>query len=378
MTPLPLFKLEDYLSTREFKAPYMLCASDVETHSMKDILAMADKDCQNLWDELTLDYTEPYGLPLLLEEIAKLYGSDITSENILSFAGAEEGIYCACHALLNSDDHAIVVTPCYQSLESIPSSLCEVSKVQLSHKENWDLDIGKIKAAIRPNTKLLLINYPHNPTGALITREQQKEIAELARQHNLWVFSDEVYRLLELQLEDRLPPFADIYEKALSLGVMSKAFGLAGLRVGWIASKDKDILKSMSDMKHYLSICNSAPSEVLSLITLRNKEKILNRNHGIMRDNIELLDGFFADYESLFEWVRPKGGCIGFPKLKSKTSVYDFAEDLLSEKGVVTLPNTVYDFDGNHFRMGFGRKNMPEALNLMKDFLNSRHNQWEG
>lgn len=372
MKNLPVFKLEDYLSTREFRAPYMLCASDAETHSMTELLNMADDESANLWNKLTLNYTEPYGLPILLKEIAGLYGDAINLENILSFAGAEEAIYCACHALLSEIDHAIVITPCYQSLESIPSSLCDVTKIQLRHEDGWRLDLDKVKEAIKPNTKLLLINYPHNPTGALLTKEEQAALINLARAHNIWIFSDEVYRMLELSEQDRLPMMVDQYEKGLSLGVMSKAFGLAGLRVGWIAFQSKDILQKMSGLKHYLSICNSAPSEVLSLIALRNKDKILDRNLGIMKNNILLLDLFFEDYAHMVEWVRPKGGCIGFPKLKAPISAYDFSEDLLNAKGVVTLPHTVYDFEENHFRVGFGRKNMPAALQLMRDFIDSR------
>lgn len=112
-------------------------------------------------------------------------------------------------------------------------------------------------------------------------------------------------------------------------------------------------------------------------MALRNKDKILGRNHAIMMNNIALLDEFFKDYQDLFEWVRPKGGCIGFPKLKTSQSAYDFSEDLLKAKGVLTLPNTIYDYSKNHFRIGFGRKNMPEALHLMKEFVESHHNQWE-
>lgn len=373
MSKLALFKLEDYLSTREFKAPYMLCASDLETHSMQEILAMADDECRQMWGHLALDYTEPYGMPLLLEQVARLYGNAIDADNILSFAGAEEGIYCACHALLEAGDHAIVVTPCYQSLESIPASLCDVTQIELAHSAGWQLEIDRVAAAIKPQTKLLLINYPHNPTGAMLSHVQQHQLVELARKHNLWLFSDEVYRYLELDAGHRLPTIASLYEKGLSLGVMSKAFGLPGLRVGWIACQDRDLLLAMSNVKHYLSICNSAPSEVLALIALRNKDHILDRNLAIMHHNIALLDDFFDDYRDLLEWVRPIAGCTGFVRLKSSQPAYDFSDELLAAKGVVTLPNSVYDYAGNHFRIGFGRKNMPEALAQMRAFIDARN-----
>ena len=369
MRKLPIFQLEDYLSSREFGAPYMLGGSDAETHSLENILDMADSQCRDIWRGLSLHYTEPYGMPVLLEEIARLYGESITKSNILTFAGAEEGIYILCHALLSSSDHAIVITPCYQSLESVPSSLCEVTKVALYENENWELCIDRVTKAIKPNTKLLLINYPHNPTGAVITKVQQEQLINLAREKDLWIFSDEVYRYLELESSDRLPTMASVYDKGLSLGVMSKSFGLPGLRMGWIAAQNQLVLKEMSNVKHYLSICNSAPSEVLSLIALRSKDKILDRNIKIIRTNIALLDSFFEDYFDLFGWVRPKGGCIGFVKIIGSWRSYDFAEKLLDKKGVVVLPDRVFDSEGNCFRIGFGRSNMPEALQLFKDFI---------
>lgn len=369
MSKLPTFHLEDYLSAREFSAPFMLGGSDSETHSLGEILDLADPESKEIWDKLSLHYTEPYGMPVLLEEIASLYGDAITGSNILSFAGAEEGIYCLCHALLDPSDHAIAVTPCYQSLESVPSSLCEVTKVGLDETESWELNIDRVIKEIQPRTKLLLINYPHNPTGAILTKAQQGQLIEIARTNDLWIFSDEVYRYLEFEPSDRLPTMASIYEKGISLGVMSKSFGLPGLRVGWIAAQNQHLLAEMSNVKHYLSICNSAPSEVLSLIALRGQDKILARNLDIIQSNIALLDSFFLDYFDFFEWTRPKGGCIGFSKIKGQWSSDVFAEKLLSAKGVLVVPDSVFDFNENYFRVGFGRKNMPQALRLVRDFI---------
>jgi aspartate/methionine/tyrosine aminotransferase len=369
MSKLPKFQLEDYLSAREFSAPFMLGGSDSETFSLGEILALADSESRKIWDELSLHYTEPYGMPILLEEIAGLYGDEIKGANILSFAGAEEGIYCLCHALLDPTDHAIVVTPCYQSLESVPSSLCGVTEVALDEMCGWELHVDRIMEAIKPKTKLLLINYPHNPTGAVITKTQQKQLIEIARTNDLWIFSDEVYRNLELEPSNRLPTMASMYEKGISLGVMSKSFGLPGLRVGWIAAQSRQLLSELANVKHYLSICNSAPSEVLALIALRNKDKILARNLDIIQSNITLLDGFFSDQVDLFAWTRPKGGCIGFPEIKSHLNSDVFAEKLLSTKGVLVVPASVFKLQGNFFRVGFGRKNMPDALRLVRDFI---------
>ena len=372
----PEFKLESYLAVREFSAPYNLCASDLETHSMNEILRMADREGLSLWNNLQLHYTETKGHPLLREEISKDYGKHIGEEQILCFAGAEEGIYCMAHTLLGPEDHAVVVTPCYQSLESLPSSICSTTKVPLQYQKGWELDVGAIANAIQSNTKLLVINFPHNPTGALITQETQKELIELARKHDLWIFSDEVYRLLEIDPTDRLPPIASLYEKGLSLSVMSKAYGLPGLRIGWIACQNTQLIGMMNEIKHYLSICNSGPSEILSLITLRASEKIHARNASLMQGNLELLDQFFEEYSDWFEWVRPKGGCIGYPLFRGQLPVDQLADDLLQQSGVLILPCSIYDDNHNHFRISFGRKSMPEALERFVQFIEKNKNHW--
>ncbi len=200
----PEFKLESYLAEREFTAPFNLCASDLEAHSMQEIIEMADEECLGLWKNLNLSYTETRGHPLLRDEICKLYGENFDRERILCFAGAEEGIYCMFQALLEPKDHVVVVTPCYQSLESLPSAICSTTRVSLHYQNGWELDVEKVKDAIQPITKMLVVNFPHNPTGALITRETQLALIELARKHDLWIFSDEVYRLLEVNAADRL------------------------------------------------------------------------------------------------------------------------------------------------------------------------------
>lgn len=372
----PEFKLENYLTAREFSAPFNLCASDLETYTMSEVIQMADTESLQLWDKLQLSYTEPRGLPELLNEISELYGPDIAHNNILCFAGAEEGIYSMAHALLEPNDHAIIVTPCYQSLEAIPSTLCSTTAVALRYQEQWSLDIGLIEAAIRPNTKLLVINFPHNPTGALLTREQQQALVQLARKHGIWIFSDEVYRLLELDPADRLPPIASVYEKGISLGVMSKAYGLAGLRVGWIACQDLGMIEKIGEVKHYLSICNSAPSEILSLMALRASEKILARNTQLMRENLALFDRFFEEQAEWFEWIRPKGACIGYPLFKSKKPIDELAEELLKEFGVLIIPSSVYDHSENHFRVSFGRKNAAKALGLFSQYIEKNKGKW--
>ncbi|WPY01430.1 Beta-eliminating lyase superfamily protein [Candidatus Trichorickettsia mobilis] len=365
-----VFKLEEYLARYEFSAKYLLCCSDAESFAMSEIIAMADAQERDLWNHLRLGYTEAPGLPVLRETVAQELYNEFNAENILMFAGAEEGIFCALNAIIEEGDHVIVLTPCYQSLLEIPKSKgVNITAIQLKEENAWRIDLHATYDAIKPNTKCIIINFPHNPTGQVIEEEELKRLIDICQAKGIWLFSDEVYRLLGAPNNPLASPAACIYDKALSLGVMSKAFGMAGLRIGWIASQDKAILKKIEQMKHYTSICNSAPAEILSLISLKSKKTILERNNRIVADNLKLLDQFFLEYSNLFEWVRPQGGCIGFVKYKSKDSIESFCERLVNKQNVLLMPASIYDYQSNHFRIGFGRKNMLECLDQLKEFL---------
>jgi aspartate/methionine/tyrosine aminotransferase len=371
---IPDFKLEEFWKKYEFSAPYLLCPSDVETWSLKELLALADAESRTLWDNLHLGYTESPGLPLLREEIAKLY-STLDKDHILTTAGAEEGIYCSMQSLLSPGDHAIVISPCYQSLETLPKVLgAEVTSISLDPKKKWKLDIEQLNDTFRLSTRLLILNCPHNPTGALLDKKVFETMIKLARANGAYIFSDEVYRYLEIDESKRLPAIADAYEKGISLNVMTKAFGLAGLRIGWLASRDKDFLQEVGSYKLYTSICNSAPSEILALMALRAKDVILKRNREIMMNNLDLLDQFFERYPSSFAWNRPESGTIAFPELLLPIPIDRFTEKLVEEAGILIMPGSVFDFPGNFFRIGFGRKNMPEVLKRFEQYLKSHAN----
>lgn len=371
---IPDFKLEEFWKKYEFSAPYLLCPSDVETWSLKELLALADAESRTLWDNLHLGYTESPGLPLLREEIANLY-STLDKDQILTTTGAEEGIYCSMQSLLSPGDHVIVISPCYQSLETLPKVLgAEVTSISLDPKKKWKLDIEQLNNAFRSSTRLFILNCPHNPTGALLDEEVFETMIKLASANGAYIFSDEVYRYLEIDESKRLPAIADAYEKGISLNVMTKAFGLAGLRIGWLASRDKDFIKEISSYKLYTSICNSAPSEILALMALRAKDVILTRNREIMMSNIDLLDQFFERHSNSFAWNRPESGTMAFPELLLPIPIDRFTEKLVEEAGILIMPGSVFDFPGNFFRIGFGRKNMPEVLKLFEQYLNSHAN----
>ncbi len=191
----------------------------------------------------------------------------------------------------------------------------------------------------------------------------------LARERGTYIFSDEVYRYLEIDESKRLPAMADAYEKGISLNVMTKAFGLAGLRIGWLASQDRQVLEEAGSYKFYTSICNSAPSEILAIIALKAKDQLLKKNREIVLSNLQILESFFERNSSSLRWVRPESGTIAFPELLLPISIDQLCERLVEKAGVLIMPGSIFDYPGNFFRIGFGRKNMPHVLERFEKFL---------
>lgn len=362
------FALERYFARWEFKAELLLCASDVEGWPMRDLLELADEDGARRWADLRLGYTESSGDPALRAAIAELY-EGVAPDDVLVFAGAEEAIFALHNVLLGPGDHAVVVRPAYQSLAEVARAAgAEVTRVDLRESDGWRLDLAEVRAALRPTTRLILINEPHNPTGGLMSRATFDGLVAIAAEAGAHLIVDEVYRFLEFDPADRLPAGADALARGVSIGVMSKSFAMAGLRIGWVATRDRELLAKLAAFKDYTTICNSAPAEVLSIIALRARDSVLARNRGIVASNLPLLDAFFARWAGVFEWVRPRGGSIGFPRLLADLPIEHFAGDLVEATGVLVLPGTVFADSGNHFRLGFGRTNMPEALARLEEY----------
>lgn len=356
------FKLERYFARYEFETPYLLGSSDIEPYTLPDLLALADAETLGLWQDLSLGYTESAGHPLLRAEIASLY-EGVSPDEVLVFSGAQEAIFALCNVLLGPGDHAVVTWPAYQSLYEVARGAgAEVSLLSLEAEEDWQLDLSKLVAALMPRTRLLTLNFPHNPTGALPAAHEFARAVSLARERGAYVFSDEVYRGLEYDASDCLPAAVELYERAVSLGVMSKAWALAGLRIGWIATHDSELRQKLAAFKDYTTICNSAPSEVLSIIALRARDRVLERNRGIIQENLAHVDAFFNRHREVYEWACPRAGCIAFPRLKLPLPIEQFCGGLLEHQGVMLLPGTVYEHTGNHFRLGWGRRTLPEAL----------------
>lgn len=371
------FALEVYFSKWEFAAKYNLTGSDGENMTLAELIALASPEDRAAFDGTGLGYTETFGAPALRAEIARTYDT-VMPEHLLCCAGAEEGVYVAMKVLLGPADHAIVITPNYQAAETVPLSICEVTGVSLDIDSNWDLDVDKLRAALRPNTKLISINFPNNPTGKIIPRTDFDAIIEICRSRGIWLFSDEVYRLIERDPAMRLPQAVDAYERGISLNVMSKAYGLPGLRIGWLACKDRAMLVKFEHYKHFLSICNSAPAEVLARIALKSRDKILDRNRRIVRGNLCALNSFFADYRHLFDWREPDGGCVGFIRYKGAEGVEEFTRRLVEESGILFLPSSLYRSElgpvpNDCLRVGFGRSHVATGLAELRKWFEINH-----
>lgn len=364
------FRIERYYATHEFTARYMLSSSDAESVTIDDLLALEPDAAKRLHAQ-RLGYTETAGAPELRAAIAQIYET-ITPEDAVVVSSAEEGIFVACHALLQPGDHVVVETPCYEAaLQVSLSAGATVSEWRRGAVDGWAHDLAAFERALRPDTRLVYVNTPHNPTGTLMPREVLDRVVELCAERGAWLFCDEVYRELEHDPATRLPAACDLYERALSLGSMSKTYGLPGLRLGWLASRDREALGRIVDLKHYTTICASAPSELLSALALRHRGVLAGRNRRITVDNLALVDEVLARRSDLLSWTRPSASPIGFVRVAGIDDTTRFCEQLVAETGVLLLPGAVYD-EPEHVRIGFGRANLPEALDCFERWLATR------
>jgi aspartate/methionine/tyrosine aminotransferase len=385
------FKLERFFAEFEFGARYLLSSSDCETMTLRELLALDEGALERFLD-LRLGYTETQGDPALRASLAARY-EGLGPDSLVVHAGAEEAILELFLAVLEPGDRVIVDFPCYQSLSEVPRALgCEVEPWELREEGaspgapgRWRFDVEALARLLEKPAKLVVVNAPHNPTGALPTREEFDEIVALCRKSGALLFSDEVYRLLERDPDRRLPAACEAYENGISMGVLSKNAGLAGLRIGWLASKRTDILRSVLAAKDYGTICNSAPSEFLALVAARHLDELVARSRSIIESNLALLEGFFARRGDFASWTPPEGGSTGFPRIApgarwsfatgadGGVDAEVLARRLVAEAGVMLLPGSCYGYDSSGFRLGFGRANMPAALAALEDWLDRRN-----
>ncbi len=364
---LKTFRIEKYYAKHEFSAKYMLSSSDAESRTIAELLAF-ETGAKEHFETMHLGYTESAGAPDLRQTISTIY-SQISSDDVLVMSSAEEGIFVFYNTLLGAGDHAIIESPCYESgLELARGTGAAVSLWQRHFEDGWAHDLDALKALIRPNTKVMYLNSPSNPTGINMNRKVMQAVMDLAKEHKIIVLCDEVYRELEHDPATILPAACDLYENAVSLGSMSKSYGLPGLRLGWLVTRNPSLLEKFLHFKWYTTICSSAPSEFLSNLALRYRHILLERNRAIVQTNLPLLEAFLQRQAAFFEWVKPDASPIGFPKVHQGINVDQFCEEIVTKTSVLLLPGSVYD-QPQHLRIGYGRANMPEALTILETYL---------
>jgi aspartate/methionine/tyrosine aminotransferase len=367
MLPAP-FELERYFARYEFKVRRLLSASDCQALKLSELLALADDECRAWWDELALHYTESQGHPRLRKEVAALH-HEVNPDDVL-IAAPEEAIFLAMQTLVQPGDHVVVLTPCYQALhEVVRAHGCEVSAWPLQLDDGgWRLDVAALRRLLTPRTRLLVVNFPHNPTGHQPSHGELEEIIAIARDRNLYLFSDEMYQLLEPEPALRLPSICDVYEKGVTLSGLSKSFGLPGLRIGWLIARERRLIDAWLTLKDYTTICNDAPSEVLAVIALRAKRAIVERNLGIIAANLRHADAFFATHKASFRWLPPRAGSVAFPEWRGPISLEELCTRALDD-GMMIVPGRLFGHDGTHFRVGLGRTDFPQALEELAALL---------
>jgi aspartate/methionine/tyrosine aminotransferase len=373
-SPLPDFRLEVHFSRWEFVARHNLTASDAQTMTVSELLALGSDEDRAAFDDLALGYVPTWGSDRLRAAIAATYAT-CGPEDVLAFAGAEEAMFWALQLLAEPGEHVVVTVPNYQALETVPCAAgIEVTGVLLDERDGWRLHLDEVEAALRPTTRVVAVNFPNNPTGAVPDTATFSALVELCEERGIRLFSDEVYRGLELDPARTLPQAADLSPTALSLNVLSKSYGLPGLRIGWLACRDHAVLERLERHKHYTSICNAGPSELLGAIALGAGAQVQARNRAIIAENLPQFDAFFARHAARLEWAAPQGGCVAFPRYLGTEGVEEMCRELLDRHGVFLLPASIYRSDlapvpEDRFRIGVGRRDPGPALEAFDAYL---------
>lgn len=387
--------------TRFGSLPYNLSNSFAETVSCQQLIAhcreRGDTDLVQEYQELhSLEYTPNGGSLDLREEISKLYGPKITADNILVFPGAQVAVQTAAFAVLGRTDdydddvddgdsfhqpHSIVFSPGYQSLVEGPRHAgSQVTIIQLKASDGWQIDVEQVRQSIRSNTKYIVMNQPYNPAGTLIPESTQKQLVDLARQHNIVVLCDEVYRLLEHDPQSRIPAMCDAYENGMSIVTQSKPWGACGVTIGWIATQNMRLKQRLWNVQYFGCACPSRASELQGIMVLRASDQILHRNLQIIRRNMTLLDAFFDKHQEFFSWVRPTAGAIAAVYFKGPLTSEELGTEL-AQAGIGMKP--AYCFSGDnvtdevdYFRIGYGESSMPVALEKLGEFVEQHQERW--
>ena len=358
-------------------------ASSAEPLKHKELIEWTkqngDDELIDLFNDHSLGYADNGGSLDVREELATLYDDSITADNIVIFPGAQTAMTVTTLAMISSGDHAVIITPSYQSLEEgVKYAGGTVTRVGLTPENNWQIAVGAVQNALQDNTKYLIFNDPHNPSGSLLREDIKKQLVSIAEEKGILILSDEVYRLLEINPKDKSASIAEMTKNGIALGTMAKPWGAGGACIGWAVCQDKSIIEKIRKAQHLFAVCVSRAGEIQARMVVHASDQIIERNMNIIKDNLKLLDVFFDEYSDLFEWMKPEAGGTGFVKFKGPLTSDDLAAELL-EEGILIFPSYIFDSEESlkqYFRIGFSRKTMPAALDAFKKFVDERRAQW--
>ena len=366
---IPPFATETFFARYEFSTPHLLCASDCETLTTGELLRLAGMDAADLLGQ-RLGYTDSQGDPALRAAVAALYDS-VAAEEVVMLGAPEEGIYLTMRTLLEPGDHVVALTPAYDSLLNLAEHVSgNVTPWPVRPTPGgWELDPAELARRLRPDTRLIIVNFPHNPTGYLPAAETWAALLDIARHHGAWLLCDEMYRGLERDPADRLVSAADGYERAIVLSGLSKTHGLPGLRAGWLIVRDAATRAALINWKHYTTICPPAPTERLATAALQAHAPLVERSRGIIAANLQLAEVFFARQAARFVWRAPRAGSVALVGLRGVASATEYCHALARDAGVLLLPGPYLGAGDDSVRFGFGRLGFGAALEWYEKHL---------
>jgi aspartate/methionine/tyrosine aminotransferase len=364
------FLLERWFAQHEFAVPHMLSASDCQPLTAKEALRLAGTDPTELLD-LPLGYTQSRGDPELRAAIAAWYPG-CAPDDVLVCNAPQEAILLAMQALLRPGDRVVVQTPCYQSLAELPRSLgCEVVPWPVRLGDDGPaLELDHLARLLATKTALLVTNAPHNPTGVHPDQDQWREIAAMAEESGARWFSDEMYRGLCPDPAQELAPAAAMVGSAVSLWGASKSFGLPGIRIGWLCSRDRALLARIEERKDYTTICSSGPGEVLARAVLRAADAILLHNRERIATNAAAMTAFAARHPDLLRWQPPQAGPVALAEILGEPAT-ELAERV-RRHGALLVPSALFDLEDRCVRIGLGRDHFANALAAWEQALRAR------
>ena len=370
------FAVEEWMNAWEVGARYNIAETCVDSISMNELFELTGEDRAQFLDSLCrrrLTYGDIEGLPEFREGICGLYRT-LSPENIVPTHGAAGANHHVFYSQISPGDRVVSIMPTYQQLYSIPESFGADVRILRLNKENAYLpDLDELRSLVTPGTKMICINNPNNPTGALMSEELLNGIVDIARSVGAWILCDEVYRHLS-QEDGWSPSIADLYEKGISVSSMSKVFSLAGLRLGWIATRDTEVIRACMSHRDYDLISCGIFDEMLAAVALRHSDKLLERSKKIVRENLAILDEW-VNSEPHVSYVKPKAGTTALVYYNLDIPSYTFCEEMYHKTGAFVTPGDCFEMP-HSMRIGYayGKQALIDGLRAISEYIAMKTN----